>query len=170
MTHLWSTLWLTALWAALWRSTTPATLLTGLLLGYALSWAVRRADDHREHHRVRPLALLRYLGHMVVALVRSNLVLAWEILTPTDYTQPGILEVSLPRSSELVLTTVANSMTLTPGTLSLEVDPETSTLTIHVLHLRDVDEARAEVEELHRLVSAALVHVDRTAPPERSAP
>jgi len=163
MTGLGSTLWLTAVWVGLWRSTTPATLLTGVALGATLTWAVRRADDHRERHRVAPLALVRYLAHMVVALVRSNLVLAWEILTPTDYTQPGVLEVRLPPSSELVLTVVANSMTLTPGTLTLELDPATHTLRFHVLHLRDVDAARAEVLELHRLVRAALVHVPSAA-------
>lgn len=162
MSHLGPTLWLTALWLVLWRSTSPGAVVSGVVLAAALTWAVRRSDDHAERHRVRPLALLRYFGHMVVALVRSNVALAREVLTPTDYTRPGLLEVRLPRSSELVLTVVANSITLTPGTMTLAVDPATSTLRIHVLHLRDVDAARAEVEDLHRLVSAALVHVHPT--------
>jgi multicomponent Na+:H+ antiporter subunit E len=159
VSHLGPTIWLTALWMVLWRSTTPATIVTGIALAVALTWVVRRSDTHREHHRVRPLALLRYLGHMVVALVQSNVQLAWEVLTPTDYTKPGVLEVRLPPSSELVLTVIANSITLTPGTMTLGLHAETSTLVIHVLHLRDVDGARAEIEDLHRLVSAALVHV-----------
>ncbi len=158
MTYLGPAIWLTGLWMVLWRSTTPATIVTGVALAVALTWAVRRADTHREHHRVRLPSLLRYLGHMVVALVRSNVQLAWEVLTPTDYTKPGLLEVRLPPSSELVLTVIANSITLTPGTMTLALQPETSTLTIHVLHLRDVNAARREIEDLHRLVSAALVH------------
>lgn len=159
MTYVGPVVWLTALWMVLWRSTTPATLVTGVLLGIALTWVVRRADDHPEHHRVRPFAMLRYLGHLLFALVQSNVILAWEVLTPTDYTKPGLLEVQLPPSSELVLTVVANSITLTPGTMTLGLRAETSTLLIHVLHLRDVDSTRASVERLHRLVSAALVHV-----------
>lgn len=158
MTYVGPTIWLTALWMVLWRSTTVATIVTGVALAVALTWVVRRSDTHREHHRVRPFALLRYLGHMVVALVRSNVELAWEVLTPTDHTQPGLLEVRLPPSSELVLTVVANSITLTPGTMTLGLDTETATLTIHVLHLRDVDAARADIRQLHRLVSTALVH------------
>lgn len=164
--YLVPTLWLTTLWAVLWRSTTTATLVTGVVVGAFLTWAVRHTHEHREHHRIRPVALLRYFAHMMVALVKSNLILAYEILTPTDYTRPGVLEVRLPKSSELVLTVVANSMTLTPGTLSLELDVDTSTLSVHVLHLRNVDAARAEIEELHRLVSAALVQVDRRTPSE----
>lgn len=162
MTYLGPAVWLTALWMVLWRSTTTGTVVTGVALAVTLTWLVRRSDTHRERHRIRPLALLRYLGHMVVALVQSNLQLAWEVLTPTDYTKPGLLEVRLPPSSEVVLTVIANSITLTPGTMTLGLDPETSTLVIHVLHLRDVDAARAEIEELHRLVSAALVHVSST--------
>lgn len=159
MSYLGPTIWLTALWMVLWRSTTPDTVVTGIALAVALTWIMRRSDTHLERHRVRPLALLRYLGHMVFALVQSNIQLAWEILTPTDYTKPGLLEVRLPPSSELVLTVIANSITLTPGTMTLGLRAETSTLVIHVLHLRDVDEARAEIVELHRLVSAALVYV-----------
>ena len=162
MSYLGPTLWLTALWLVLWRSTSPGAVVSGVVLAVALTWVARRSNDHAEPHRVRPLALLRYFGHMVVALVRSNVSLAREVLTPTDYTVPGLLEVRLPPSSELVLTVIANSITLTPGTMTLAVDPATSTLRIHVLHLRDVDAARAEVEDLHRLVSAALVHVHPT--------
>lgn len=159
MTYIGPSVWLTVIWMVLWRSTTPATIVTGIALAVALTWIVRRADDHPERHRVRPLALLRYFGHMVLALVQSNVTLAWEVLTPTDYTKPGVLEVQLPPSSELVLTVIANSITLTPGTMTLGLRPETSTLVIHVLHLRDVASARAEIERLHRLVSTALVHV-----------
>lgn len=159
MSYIGPTIWLTVVWIVLWRSTTPGTVVTGVVLAVALTWVVRRSDDNREGHRVRPLALLRYFAHMLVALVKSNVQLAWEVLTPTDYTKPGLLEVQLPPSSELVLTVIANSITLTPGTMTLGVRPESSTLSIHVLHLRDVDEARSEIEELHRLVSAALVHV-----------
>lgn len=168
MTYVGPAIWLTVLWMILWRSTTPGTIVTGIALAVALTWAARRSDTHREHHRVRPLALLRYLGHMLFALVQSNVQLAWEVLTPTDYTKPGLLEVRLPASSELVLTVIANSITLTPGTMTLGLDADTSTLVIHVLHLRDVDEARAEIEHLHRLVSSALVR-RAVSPPEHGA-
>jgi multisubunit Na+/H+ antiporter MnhE subunit len=166
MSLVFPTLWLTTLWMILWRSTTPATIVTGVLLSVALTVAVRRSDVHRVHHRVRPVAMARYLVHLAVGLVRSNIDLAMEILTPTDYTKPGILQVRLPPSSELVLTVIANSISLTPGTLTLQLDAATSTLEVHVLHLSDVDAARAEIEHLHRLVSAALVpHVRATPAP-----
>lgn len=149
--------WLTWLWLVLWRSTSPVAILTGVALAVGLTWAMRRAAPHAIRHRVHPIAMARYLTHLVVQLVRSNITLAQEILTPTDYTRPGIVEVRLPPCTELVLTVIANSISLTPGTLTLEIRVQPATIVVHVLHLRDVDAARAEVEHLHRLVSAALV-------------
>lgn len=160
MSYIGPTIWLTGLWMVLWRSTTPGTIITGVLLAAACTWAVRRSDVHRRHHRVHLLPLLRYFGHMGVELVKANIILGYEVLTPTDYTTPGLLEVRLPASSELVLTVIANSITLTPGSMTLELRPETSTLLVHVLHLRNVEAARDEIRDLHRLVSAALVQVD----------
>jgi len=159
MSYIGPTIWLTGLWMVLWRSTTPGTIVTGVLLAVALTWSVRRSDVHRRHHRVHLLPLARYFGHMAVELVKSNVILGYEVLTPTDYTTPGVLEVRLPECSELVLTVIANSITLTPGTMTLELRPETSTLLVHVLHLRNVEAAREEIRALHRLVSAALVEV-----------
>jgi multicomponent Na+:H+ antiporter subunit E len=156
------TLWLTGVWIVLWRSTTPATLITGVVLAVLLTWAIRSGDENLERHRVRPVALVRSLAHMVVALVRANAVMAREVLTRDDHTRPGILEVQLPACSELVMTIIANSITLTPGSVVLDLRMETSTLSIHVLHLQDVDAWRAEIEVLHRLVSSALVHVPTT--------
>jgi multisubunit Na+/H+ antiporter MnhE subunit len=156
MSLVFPTVWLTSLWMILWRSTTPATIISGLLLSVGLTIAVRRSDAYRVHHRVHPLAMARYLIHLGVGLLRSNVDLAMEILTPTDYTKPGILEVQLPPSTELVLTVIANSISLTPGTLTLELRADTATLKVHVLHLSNVDAARAEIVDLHRLVSAAL--------------
>lgn len=156
MSLLIPTVWLTSLWMILWRSTSVATILSGVALSVGLTIAIRRSDAHRVHHRVHPVAMIRYLLHMAVGLVRSNVELAMEILTPTDHTKPGILEVRLPPSTELVLTVIANSISLTPGTLTLELRPDTSTLVVHVLHLSSVEAARAEIGELHRLVCAAL--------------
>lgn len=159
MSYIGPTIWLTGLWVILWRSVTPGTIVTGIVLALLLTWAVRRSDAHRVRHRVHLLPLLRFFGHMGVELVKSNIALGFEVLTPTDYTKPGLLEVRLPTCSELVLTVIANSITLTPGTMTLELRAETSTLLVHVLHLSDVEAARDEIRELHRLVSAALVPV-----------
>jgi hypothetical protein len=51
---------------------------------------------------------------------------------------------------------VANAVSLTPGTLTLDVDPDPPVLYVHVLHLRDVDRLRREVAPLELLVTQAF--------------
>lgn len=157
MILLFPVLWLTAVWVVLWNSTTPATLLTGVVVAFAVTLSARAADAHRVDHRVRPIRLARYVLYMLVALGRSNIALAREVLTPTDYTSPGVIVVSLPPSSELVLSVLANSISLTPGTLTLEVRRRPDAIVVHVLHLSDIDSVRDEIATLHRMISMALV-------------
>ncbi len=146
---------LTGLWLVLFGSTTPAAVLTGLALATTITLLGarrRRGPDHG----VRPLALLRFVGHVGWQLIVSNLALAREVLTPTDYTRPGIVRVPLPPCSDLVLTVVANCISLTPGTLVLDAETDPPVLFVHVLHLDDIEAARAEIGRLHELAAAAL--------------
>lgn len=68
-----------------------------------------------------PLHLLRYLGHFFAALVRANLDMARRVLTPSLPIRPGVVEVRTGLESALGRLLLANSITLTPGTLSVDV-------------------------------------------------
>lgn len=68
-----------------------------------------------------PLALLRYLGHFGVALVRANLDVARRVLSPALPLRPAIVEVATTLTSPLGRLVLANSITLTPGTLTVDV-------------------------------------------------
>jgi multicomponent Na+:H+ antiporter subunit E len=156
--------WLTALWVVMWRELSAANLLAGLAIGtvaeLARPW---RALGQREH-AVRPLALLSFAAYFLVKLVESNIVLAREVLTPRNSIETGVIEVPLGACSDLVVTIVANAISLTPGTLTLEVRRlETPTLYVHVLHLHDVGAARRDVARLTAKVNAAFPSA-RTVP------
>jgi multicomponent Na+:H+ antiporter subunit E len=74
--------------------------------------------------RLTPLApfhLLNYLGYFLVQLVLSNLDMARRILTPALPLNPGLVEVRTDLKSELARMLLANSITLTPGTLTVDV-------------------------------------------------
>jgi len=149
--------WLTALWIILWRDLSVANLLSGLIIGI-LAEVVRpwRALE-RAHHRVDPIALARFVVYFLWKLLESNIVLAREVLTPRNSIETGVIEVALGPCSDLVSAIVANAISLTPGTLTLEVRRSESTrLYVHVLHLHDVDAARRDVATLTRLVNAAF--------------
>lgn len=150
-------LWLTVLWVVLWRDLSIANVASGAAVGAVVELLHPDRRRGTGQHAVRPLALLSFLGYFAVKLVESNLVLAREVVTPTNQIRTGVIEVPLHQCSDLVVTLVANAVSLTPGTLTLEVRQlETPTLYVHVLHLHDVERARADVLELSRRAAAAL--------------
>lgn len=156
--------WLTGLWILLWRDLSVANLLSGLAIGLATSG---RASSHAVRaptHGVRPVELARFAVFFAWKLLEANIVLAREVLTPTNVIRTGIVAVPMAGHSDFVVTVVANAISLTPGTLTLEVRtvPE-PVLYVHVLHLRDVDEARRQATRIAELVSAAFPVADRSS-------
>ena len=148
--------WCTLVWVALWGELSVANLLAGLLIGALSIWVVPLGGPRGGAVMVRPGRLLRFLGYFLWALVRSSAVVAWEIVTPGDRTYQGIIELPLETTNLGVATLIANAISLTPGTLTLEVHEEPLRLYVHVLHLRDLDVVRDDLDHLHRLVVAAL--------------
>ena len=76
-----------------------------------------------------PLYFLSYLVVFVVALVRANLDMARRVLSPSLPIRPAMVEVQTTLQSELGRLVLANSITLTPGTLT--VDVQDSRLLVH---------------------------------------
>lgn len=148
-----SILGLTSLWLVLWRDISAANLVSGLVVSAVVTTGLPSTTQHR----VRPLALLRFVGYFAVQLIQANIVLAREVLTPQNQIETGIIAVPLDGCSDFVTTIVANATSLTPGTLTLEVArrPE-PVLFVHVLHLHDLDDARADVEAMAQRVIAAF--------------
>ncbi|WP_420452098.1 Na+/H+ antiporter subunit E [Ilumatobacter sp.] len=164
---------LVAVWMVLWGAPSWANLLSGSALAVAVLVAVRgRATGGEPAADIgfRPLAAARLAAWFGWKLVESSTIVAWEVLTPTQRTRQGIVRVELATSSPSVVAIVANIITLTPGTLVLEVADRPSRLFVHVLHLRDLDAVQRDVSRLEDLAERAFpARSERTtsAPPNR---
>jgi multicomponent Na+:H+ antiporter subunit E len=167
-------LWLTVLWVALWGELSAANVLGGLLVAAAAIWLLPMPGQPFGV-RVRPWHAAVFAAYFAFKLVQANLLLAWEIVTPRNKIRTGIVAVPVRGCSDMLVALVANAITLTPGTLSLEVRRDPATLYVHVLHLRHPDEVRREVLRLERLAilafgdDAARASLDQP-PPTGKAP
>ena len=152
-------LWLTAVWVALWGSVTPANVLGGLAVGTALVHLLP-GEQGAARGPLSALGLLRFAGVFTDALVRSSLQVAAQVLRPRLALHPGVVAVTVPGDDDRLLTLLANSISLTPGTLTLEVDRDRRLLHVHVLDLgpgaRDLLAGRADVARLERAAAGAL--------------
>lgn len=153
----WGILVLAAVWVGLWNDLSWANVVGGVAVGTAVWWVVRptRVVDGW-HHRLHPLRAVRAIAWFTVELVRANLVLAWEIVRPGSRIAPGIVAVPLAPASPLVVKLVADGITLTPGTLTLDVRHDPPVLFVHSIDARDPDAVRRSVLTLDRHVRAAL--------------
>ncbi len=86
--------------------------------------------------------LVRFVLFFGWELVLSNLRVAWDVVTPKAYRRPGVIAVPLDARSDLEITLLANLITLTPGTLSLDVSPDRGTLYVHAMFVDDPDRLR----------------------------
>lgn len=78
-------------------------------------------------------------------LVQANFLVAWEVVTPRHYMRPGIIAVPVRSRTNLEITLLANVISLTPGTLSIEVSEGHDILYVHALHIRTPEELRRQV-------------------------
>lgn len=148
-------LWLTAVWCLLWGSIELGTVVAGALVavGVLLAGQVRRLQTGAA---LRPVAALRFVAVFLGMLLRSTLDVVRLAVGPSDRWRRAVVAAPVVGASDPLLTLVANAISLTPGTLSLEVDRERCTLFVHVLITGSLDDARSDVTRLERLAVRAF--------------
>lgn len=147
--------WLALVWMSLWESFTPANL-TGGIVAAILAMVLSPPRPNANRIGFRPFAGAKLLAVFAWKLIQASVIVAWEVATPGDNTRPAVISVPLHTDAAGIVAAVANMVSLTPGTLTIEVDPSTATLFIHVLHNRSYEATRAEVYQLERLTLAAF--------------
>lgn len=162
--------WLAGLWVVLWRDPSVGNVAAGLVLGVLVSTGATGTTIPAIAHRVRPLALVRFAAYFSWKLLEANVVLAREVVTPTNVIRTGIIAVPLAGYGDFLVTVVANAISLTPGTLTLDVRKTPNPiLYVHVLHLGDIDDARQEAIRMAEYASAAFPPVDAPRSEEPAA-
>jgi multicomponent Na+:H+ antiporter subunit E len=151
--------WLTAVWVALWGSLTAANVLGGLAVALLLLLLLPLPEVPSEG-RVRPLPLVRFAVVFLWELVKASTTVVWQVLRPGGALRQAVVAVPVVGVSDRLLTLLANAVSLTPGTLALEVDRPHSVLYVHVLDLGGsaggADDVRRSIIRLERLIIAAL--------------
>ncbi len=99
--------------------------------------------DYRMLNPVRWVYFILYLGPFLFAMAKANVDVAYRVIT--GKINPGIVEISPNLRTDLAVTLLGNSITLTPGTLSVEIDEKTNTLYIHWINVRNKE---PEIEEV----------------------
>lgn len=144
--------WLTVMWVLLWGELSLANVLTGVLVAVGLIVVFPPTASNDDPLVVRPVAAVSFLVWFLWQLVVTNLAVAREVLLPSARSQirPAVVAVRLRTRSGRLATIIANAITLTPGTLTIDARGRPALLYVHVLSFTDVASAVADVEDLER--------------------
>ncbi|GAB4462081.1 MAG: Na+/H+ antiporter subunit E [Anaerolineae bacterium] len=133
-------------WVALTGQATPLNFIIGFGLGLALLALMQRAAG-RPAYAARLGKTLLFLGYFGWQIVVANLRVTRDILLPRGRMQPAVVDVPLDLTDPAAITLLANVITLTPGTLSLDVAADRRTLYVHAMHVSSADEFRREIKD-----------------------
>ncbi|MEM7496466.1 MAG: Na+/H+ antiporter subunit E [Pseudomonadota bacterium] len=137
---------LAVVWGALAADYSITSLGIGFVLGFAALWVVRGLfpDDG---YFLRLPRLVKLAAIFLRELVFSSLRVARDVLSFRPDARPGIIAVPLRARTETEVLIVSSLVTLTPGTLSLDLSPDGETLYVHAMFLDEPDEMRAEIRD-----------------------
>lgn len=136
---------LSVLWVLLANTLSPGQVIVAAVLAVAIPLAVRRVFPVLPPIR-RPGAALAYAALVLGDIVVANLRVARLVLGPVARLRPRLVEVPLEVRDPLVASVLAATVTLTPGTVSVDLDLERGVLLVHALDAPDDDSVREEIK------------------------
>jgi multicomponent Na+:H+ antiporter subunit E len=134
-----------AIWVAVTGSLTIANTLLGVIVSALSLGLVRHQLGVEGGSRLRPLRILLLMLLFFKELALSAWTVARLVLRPNMNLKPGIFAYPLAVTSNFEITLLANLITLTPGTLSVDVSPDRTVLYVHAIDCSDVEATKRDI-------------------------
>lgn len=134
-----SNLLLTFIWVALTGDFYFANYLFGFILSFFILWVITGGRGRAKYFTLVP-SLIGFFLFFLYELIKANIQVAYEVSTPHYKMSPGIVMIPLDVKSNVGITLLANLISLTPGTLSLDVSNDKKVLFVHAMYITDKEE------------------------------
>lgn len=138
-------LWL--IWLLLNNTVALGHVVLGALLAIFIPWFSAGFWQEKVTIR-RPWLLVKYVFVVIYQILVANMMVARLILTNQEKLHPGFLSMPLELTSPLAISLLANTISLTPGTVSCDLSEDQKSLLIHALHIEDADAIITEIKQL----------------------
>ena len=144
-------------WCAAFGSFTLSNLLIGFIVGSAALWFTRPLYGETDYFQ-RGTRTVQLGVFFIYELIVSSLRVVWDVLTPAVRSRPGIVAVPMDAKTDMEIMLLANLISLTPGTLSLDVSPDRRVLYVHAMF---IDDPRSTTDEIKQGMERRLMEVMR---------
>jgi len=138
------TLWV--VWLLLNNTVAPGHMVLGAILAIVIPlltssfWAEKVVIRH-------PFTLLKFVAIVFWDIMIANVIVAKLILGNKETLQPKFLHIPLDLKHPLAISLLANTISLTPGTVSCDLSEDRKTLLVHGLHEEDPDATIKEIKQ-----------------------
>jgi multicomponent Na+:H+ antiporter subunit E len=146
MTAFLANLLLALVWAAMTGNFGLDNLLVGFVIGYVVLFLAQHVIGESTYFG-RAGRVLRFAVFYVVELFKANLRVAADVVTPAHRSRPGVVAIPLDARTDAEITVLANLITMTPGSLSIDVSEDRRVLYVHAMFVEDADEFRRQLKE-----------------------
>jgi multicomponent Na+:H+ antiporter subunit E len=146
MTSLLANLLLALTWGAMTGDFSVGNLAVGFLFGFVALYASQRIFG-QSAYGTRMIKVISFVGFYLRELVMANVRVAADVVTPQHLARPAVVAVPLDAQTDAEITVLANLMTMTPGTLTLDVSDDRRVLYIHAMFVEDPERFRRQVKD-----------------------
>ncbi|EIA7526559.1 Na+/H+ antiporter subunit E [Listeria monocytogenes] len=146
---------LACLWMFLESSFSFATFIIGFIIGIFLLFFMRRFLGSR-FYLFRLFALVKLVFRFLHDLIVSTVHVSRIVLKKDMNIRPGIFRYDTTLETDWEVTMLALLITLTPGTLSIDISDDYKTIYVHSLHVPNIEE---EIATIRKSYEGAIMEV-----------
>ncbi len=136
------------LWVLLNGNYNLGSFVLGFIIGYfILLFCVRKHPSFSPYFYKVPTAI-HFVIFFLYDLIVANIKVAYDIVTPKHLMKPAVLKIPLSLRTDTQIALFGNLITVTPGSLTLDVSPDKQWLYVHVMYLEDEEKQLREFAAL----------------------
>lgn len=136
---------LAAIWAFARGELSLANLLVGFAIGYVMLLLGQSLIGAKEYCARVP-SLVNLLLFLLWKLLLANFRVACDVVTPRHRMRPGIIALPLDAKTDTEILILAGIISLTPGTLTIDVSPDRQFLYVHSMYIQDIEAEKASLK------------------------
>jgi multicomponent Na+:H+ antiporter subunit E len=127
---------LTMIWIALTGSFTYINLLFGFIISFFILWIISRNNPDNRYFTIA-FNVFSFFFYFLYEMLKANLQVAYEVMTSNLHMKPGIVRLEMEARTDLEITFLASLISLTPGTLVIDVSDDRKVMYVHGMYLQD---------------------------------
>jgi multicomponent Na+:H+ antiporter subunit E len=134
------------LWAALTANFSFGNIILGFIIAFIVIAIISKIWV-KEAYAKKTWLLFSFVLYIIYELFISSFKVAADVLRPKLRNTPGVIAIPLETDTDVEITILANLISLTPGTLTLDVSSDKKTLFVHTMFADDVDGLKASIKD-----------------------